>query len=162
MQKVKVSAHLIWIWILSRWKSSVEEADWRPNRISHRSEGFLGFQYHANNKMNTMICEVKCQIWRSMELWEKNQCLSYLTNRLDQIRLLREKLTRRTFLTRPLASLSSLHRRVSTVNSRSSATILPAWYKGMMGMRDMKDMRDRGYDSNICSMVGMMVWYVAW
>ena len=83
MQKVKVSAHLIWIWILSRWKSSVEEADWRPNRISHRSEGFLGFQYHANNKMNTMICEVKCQIWRSMELW-KNQCLSYLKNWLDQ------------------------------------------------------------------------------
>ena len=83
MQKVKVSAHLIWIWILSRWKSSVEEADWRPNRISHRSEGFLGFQYHANNKMNTMICEVKCQIWRSAELW-KNQCLSYLTNWLDQ------------------------------------------------------------------------------
>ena len=158
MQKVKVSAHLIWIWILSRWKSSVEEADWRPNRISHRSEGFLGFQYHANNKMNTMICEVKCQIWRSMELWKKSMFVLFDKSTRSDC----EKLTRRTFLTRPLASLSSLHRRVSTVNSRSSATILPAWYKGMMGMRDMKDMRDRGYDSNICSMVGMMVWYVAW
>ena len=86
MQKVKVSAHLIWIWILSRWKSSVEEADWRPNRISHRSEGFLGFQYHANNKMNTMICEVKCQIWRSTELWKQiNVCLIW---QIDWIRLL--------------------------------------------------------------------------